>query len=36
MSKKEFIDVEAERPAAMKRQEEMAEKLAIMYAGKLD
>jgi hypothetical protein len=36
MSKKEIIDKEAEPLAAMEQQEGMAEKLAIMYGGKLD
>ena len=36
MSKKEIIDLEAEPLAAMEQQEGMAEKLAIMYGGKLD
>ena len=36
MSKKEIIDMEAKPLAAMEQQEGMAEKLAIMYGGKLD
>ena len=36
MSKKEIIDKEAEPLAAMEQQEGMAEKMALMYGGKLD
>jgi putative FmdB family regulatory protein len=36
MSKKEIIDLEAKPLAEMEQQEGMAEKLAIMYGGKLD
>ena len=36
MSRKEIIDKEAEPLAAMEQQEGMAEKMAIMYGGKLD
>ena len=36
LSKKEIIDMEAAPLAAMEKQEGMAEKLAIMYSGKLD
>ena len=36
MSKKEIIDKEAAPLAAMEEQGGMAEKLAIMYGGKLD
>ena len=36
LSKKEIIDLEAKPLAEMEQQEGMAEKLAIMYGGKLD
>ena len=36
LSKKEIIDMEAAPLAEMEQQEGMAEKLAIMYGGKLD
>ena len=36
MSSKEIIDLEAKPLAEMEQQEGMAEKLAIMYGGKLD
>ena len=36
LSKKNIIDLEAPPLAEMEKQEEMAEKMAIMYGGKLD
>jgi putative FmdB family regulatory protein len=36
LSKREIIDMEAAPLAEMEQQEGMAEKLAIMYGGKLD
>ena len=36
LSKKEVVDMEADPLAAMELQEGMAEKMAIMYGGKLD
>ena len=36
MNKKEIIDMEAAPLPAMEEQEGMAEKLALMYGGKLD
>ena len=36
LSDKEIIDIEAEPLAAMEQQEGMAEKMAVMYGGKLD
>lgn len=36
LSKKDIIDLEAEPLAEMEQQDGMAEKMAIMYGGKLD
>jgi hypothetical protein len=36
LSKREIIDMEAAPLAEMEQQEGMAEKLSIMYGGKLD
>ena len=36
MSQKEIIDLEAKPLAEMEQQDGMAEKLAVMYGGKLD
>lgn len=36
MTTKEIIDMEAEPLAAMEQQDGMAEKMAIMYGGKMD